>query len=193
EIDPESNFSYALPILAVNTVQTALAILPDTLTLSIPARRLDPFEFWSAYTAASELERQGFAVQFTQLPKLGDVTIAKRGEIAAAEGVTAAPSDSGNVAIFRYTEDGRAHVGVAISGDSTTAGASILGSSWMPLGNSGSLSVRQANTTFHAEDNEPTFGDLRMPDLQRYLGIETTWKLGLDVRDLPPGRVPTHL
>ncbi len=192
EIDPGSNFSYTLPIAAVSTVQTTLAILPDTLTMSVPARPLDPFELWSAYTAASELERQGHAIRFAQLPQPGDITIGRRDEIAAADGATA-PPDSGNVSIFRYTQAGTQRVGIAITNDTSAAGAMILGSSWIPLGNASALSVRQANASPRADEIDPTFADLHMPDLQRYLGIETTWRLGLDVRDLPPGRVPRHL
>ncbi|HEX3867399.1 MAG TPA: hypothetical protein VHV78_11635, partial [Gemmatimonadaceae bacterium] len=112
---------------------------------------------------------------------------------AAADGIIPSATDSGNVRLLRYTQGGAQHVGVAISGDSTTAAASMLGAAWSPLGNAAFVTVHQANATLARAENDPTFDDLHIGDLQHVLGIETTWRIGLDVRDLPPGRVPTHL
>ena len=39
----------------------------------------------------------------------------------------------------------------------------------------------------------PTFADLRIPDLQQNLSGEATWKIGVDIRDLPAGRLPAHV
>ncbi|MEO7085911.1 MAG: cellulose biosynthesis cyclic di-GMP-binding regulatory protein BcsB [Gemmatimonadaceae bacterium] len=193
QVDPASKFSYTLPLDAVNTVETALGVLPDTVTLSIPARKLNPSEFWSAFTAATELGRQGHTVRYAQLPAAGDVEVGTAAEIAATAGIATPPAAGSNVAVFRYGTGDAERVGIALTSDSSGAGAAIIGQAWSPLANAPSLVVRQARGDARLISNDPTFADLRIPDLQQNLNAEATWKIGVDIRDLPAGRLPSHV
>jgi hypothetical protein len=193
QVDPESKFSYTLPLEAITTVETALGVLPDTVTLSIPARTLNPSEFWSAFTAATELGRQGHTIRYAQLPAPGDVEVGTVDEIAATTGLASPPVAGSNVAVFRYGSGAAQRAGIALVGDSSGAAAAILGQTWSPLANAPSLVVRQARGDSRVIGNDPTFADLRIPELQQDLSGEATWKIGVDIRDLPAGRLPAHV
>jgi hypothetical protein len=190
-LDPKSYFAFANPVRAIRTIRQAWSTLPDTVTIALPSRRLSPDEFRAALTAGVAASNEGRALSYARLPELGDVVIATRAEVAKLPQITAAPPEGRNLSTFHYT-DGGEQVGILIDAQRGATGAAFLAPRWTPLMSQTSLDVRSAAPDADYT-SDPTFADLGLADLQKLVGGEATWRIPLDLRDMPAGRVPSRI
>ena len=193
EIDPASSFTYYAPLGAISTIRQAWAILPDTITLALPNRRLNADEFRAAYTVGIAAANEGRAVRYGRLPAPGDITIGTPADFAAAESVTTRPVAGANISVFRFGSASGDRVGIALDAQRGATGAALLEPHWLPLTSSPALRVGAAAPSLEVVQDNPTFADLGITDLERDVGGEAVWRIPLDLRSMPAGRVPSRV
>lgn len=190
-VEPQSYFIYANPVRAISTIRQAWSTLPDTVTITLPQRRLEPSEFRAAFTVGIAASNEGRTLRYTRLPALGDLAIATREEIASLPQLVAAPAAGRNLSTFHYTGAGE-QVGVLIDARRGASASAFLAPRWTPLTGQPALDVRHTERANQSPE-DPTFADLGITDLARDIGGDATWKIPLDLRDLSPGRVPSRV
>jgi hypothetical protein len=193
EIDSSSSLSYSFAPSAIATIRQAWAVMPDTVTIALPSRQLTADEFRAAMTIANAATNEGRAVSYARLPARGDVIIASSVEVTRVPGLVAPPSANRNLSLVRFQAADGERVGIAIDPQRGVAGASFFDPLWTPLGSTATLGVTTAINPASSPDVNPTFEQLRLTDLQRAIGTEATWRLSLDLRDMPAGRVPSRV
>ncbi|MGH7617837.1 MAG: cellulose biosynthesis cyclic di-GMP-binding regulatory protein BcsB [Gemmatimonadaceae bacterium] len=192
EIDSATSFTYFAAAGAIRDIRQVWAALPDTTVISLPARELTTDEFRAAMAVAGGAMSDGHAVAYAKLPALGDVTIARASDIVSLPGVVQAPVAGANVSVLRDTATGTLHYGILLDPARGGLGSSLLTGAWAPLATSPAADVRAAASP-DSLANEITFQQLGISDLARDAGAEATWSIPIDVRDLPPGRVPSRI
>lgn len=191
EIDPSTSFTYFAAANALADVRQVWAALPDTATIALPQRPLTEGEFQTALAVSLAASRAGHRISYVRLPALGDIIVAPGAELDSAAGFSDRPADA-NVGVFHHVTNGVAAAGIYVDPRRGPVAAALLDAPWGPLGASPSLDVRTGVRT-DSTANDRSFADLRIGDLQRELGAETTWRIPIDVRDFPAHRIPSRI
>lgn len=192
-LDQASSFAYDLDPRLVTTVRQVWSMLPDTVALAFPSRKLTPDEFRAAYTVGIAATNAGHALTYVRLPALGDVVIGGPTDFQAAQGVEQPPAAGSNLSVFRYAIDSVEHVGIAIDAQRGGAGGAFLAPQWAALSTAPSFNVRAAGARLGRLNDSPTFAELGLTNLRRDMAVEATWQLPLDLREFPAGRVPSRV
>jgi hypothetical protein len=193
EIDRSSSFTYYAPLGGIGTIRQAWAIFPDTITLALPNRRLTAEEFRAAYTVGIAAANVGRWLRYARFPALGDLAFGTPADFAAAPDVTAQPTANANISVFRFGPAEQPRVGIALDAQRGATGAALLEPHWLPLSTSPALKVDAAAPKLEVVSNDPTFADLGITDLARDVGGEAVWRIPLDLRSMPAGRVPSRV
>lgn len=192
QLDSSSSLTYFAPESAIATIRQVWASFPDTITLTLPARRMTADEFRAAYTLGIAASNEGRTLRYAQLPNVGELLLASPADYPTIDGFTA-PSGKGNVGVFHFMTNGESRPGLVFDAHDGAASVSLVQSPWLPLAAASDLTVRTAAPTIRPNVDDPTFADLNLGDLQREVASEGVWTLPIDLRELPAGRVPVRI
>lgn len=195
------------------SLRDAWALLPETVTVSLPRGRLSERAFMAAWAAVDMLYRQGHEVRFARLPELGHVVLGARTAIAAAlaayfpedEEEASRRADRALAAegkdVFLVSEPEAAFI--ALSAPFDVRPAYLLGGKWLPLAagrryglqplqhpiGNGGLPVQPSGNDVHSLP----LSNLGLDTGRRFIGSRTEWQVVVAPGDLPPQATPEHM
>ena len=192
-VAPESNLTYRIAPGSIRSVRTAWGSLPQEVTVSLPGRTLTPKEFTAAYVMTRQLTMNGRNARFVRLPSLGDLAIGSLDEIGQFADLTRQPAADADLVLFRHRTPVE-RVGIAATARNDAATAVFFSEGWSGLTDAGGVAVYRAQVGAGGVDAmHPTLASLGFADQERTFEGRATWTIPIDVRKMPPLRVPDRL
>ncbi|MEP6493569.1 MAG: cellulose biosynthesis cyclic di-GMP-binding regulatory protein BcsB [bacterium] len=193
EVLPESFLAFDVDPSSIRAVRDAWSAMPDTIHVALPSRTLSADEFALANRISRFVQQASRVIRYVTLPQPGELALGRRDEIAAATSVTTPPSSEGQLSLYRYGGQTTPHVGIALVSGVPNAAINLLSAEWTSLAGGSTLDVSRARMHWRDASNDPTFAELGIGDLERTVVDAAEWRIPLDLRAMPSGRMPSSV
>jgi hypothetical protein len=183
---------------APTTIRAAVAMLPQTVRISLPTGALSNESYALAWSLNEAMLRAGKRVEIVRLPQIGDVVIAAPERIREAlartrhtgEIATVIPPGKHNLALLKI---GTRHT-IAIT-DSSPSTLAFIRTVWSPVaaGRTYDLGSTTAKQTADGGHYELRLNELGLDTSTRYAHRAAEWGFTASPEQLPGGYVPDRI
>jgi hypothetical protein len=197
---PDTTLRLTLAAKQLAGVNTVFALLPPTVALGVPDRKLTEREMAAAISAVRLMKTSGRSVEVVPLEallsaKAEDAQRWQRGDV-----ILAAPSDvatvAPNIASMAGGRIGKASVaalpdgpGLLLTGDDPQPAVNLLGSTWRMAAAGKTLRVSTVQPVERPSERL-TFDRLGIATPESTVPDEAVWTANFNANDLPAGRTP---
>lgn len=211
-IEPESSFTLNYTG-RIASLRDAWTLLPNKVSISIPDRPFETFEYHAAWEIMDNLHRQGKEIEIVTFPEMGHIVIANRPELetqirnelkseehADAATFTVDPKMENSTLSLVHTPTRSL---IAINQPAEPSTFQMMNDPWQKLG------VESSYKTYPVEYASNLSGLGKVPPVEnameillkdlnadldtRYVRAQTQWDVLLDPFRLPPGTRPARL